>query len=285
MRNKKLIIIAALIIVAIVLLGSGTYVIKNKFDNKISGVNSSEETVVDNSQIDEEEKKVNTEDGEKEEVIKNEDIAEEDEKEVETTGTSEGVIEEKEEKNETSNSTSSNNGSYTNNSSTNSATNNNISYNNAGSSNSDSSSNNGVSTPPVTTPDPIPTPAPQPPTPEPTPEPTQEPEVSVATGISFADLLGRLPDMGFDSSGYYKENGIRMGRIYLNGSKLTIGLEQNGAQFNSVINNCLNLLLPTQGNILYNIVSNPFSNQTLTMDGRTVEIKLFSEGVIINMYE
>lgn len=274
MRNKKLIIIAASIIVAIVLLGSGTYVIKNKFDNKISGVNSSEETLVDNSQIDEEEKKVNTEDSEKEEVIKNEDIAEEDEKEVETTVTAEGVIEEKEEKNETSNSTSSNNGSYTNNSSTNIATNNNISSNNDASSNSSNSSNSGISTPTATTTNPIPT-----------PEPTPEPEVSVVTGISFDDFSNRLASMGFGSDGFYYENGISMGGVVVKGSLVSFALENNSPQFNSVINNCFNLLLPTQGNILYNIVSNPFSNQTLTMDGRTVEIKSFSEGVIINIYE
>ena len=112
---------------------------------------------------------------------------------------------------------------------------------------------------------------------------TSKPEV--ATGISFAEFGNRLTGMGFSSDGFYYENGHQMGGIVVKGSQVTIGLEDNSPQFNSVIKNCFNLLLPTQGNRLYSIVSNPFSNQTFSMDGRTVTIKQYDAGVLITITE
>ena len=110
---------------------------------------------------------------------------------------------------------------------------------------------------------------------------TQKPAV---TGISFTDFKGRLSGMGFNSDGFYYENGIRMGGVRATSTKVGFTLQKEGTQFSSVIKNCFNLLLPTQGNRLYDIVSNPFSNQKLQMDGRTVEINSYPQGVSISIY-
>ena len=46
----------------------------------------------------------------------------------------------------------------------------------------------------------------------------------------------------------------------------------------------LNLALPTSGNEVYNIVTKPFSSQTITRDGKTVELYSGKHMVSISIY-
>ena len=47
---------------------------------------------------------------------------------------------------------------------------------------------------------------------------------------------------------------------------------KNSGNDAELIKTILNLALPTSGNEVYNIVTSPFSNQTITRDGKTVEL-------------
>lgn len=145
--------------------------------------------------------------------------------------------------------------------------------NNSGSSNNGASSNNGNSGTPTPKPDPTPTPKPDP-----------EPEKPQPTGMAFSTFAGKLPEMGFDETGNYWENGIKMGKVRVSSDRVSFGLHQNSANFNNVIKNSLNMLLPTGGNKVYSIVSSPFSNQTLNLDGRKVVLQQFSDAVVIDIY-
>lgn len=102
------------------------------------------------------------------------------------------------------------------------------------------------------------------------------------TGMDFITFASKLPSMGFEE-GIYWENGKKMGVVYATSEEATFSLRQNSASFNSVIKNCLNMLLPTGGNRVYDIVSNSFSNQTIEVDGRVVSIEQTSVGVGIKI--
>lgn len=148
----------------------------------------------------------------------------------------------------------------TGNNNSNSGSNNSGSSNNG--SNSGNSGNNGTTTP----------------APKPDPKPEQP------SGMSFSTFAGKLSSLGFDSNGTYWENGVKMGKVRVSSDRASFGLHQNSSSFNNVIKNSLNMLLPTGGNKVYSIISNPFTNQTLELDGRRVEIKQYAEGVAINIY-
>lgn len=103
-------------------------------------------------------------------------------------------------------------------------------------------------------------------------------------GISFNDFENKLPSMGFEAGGAYFENGKRLGIINADNNGAYFLLERNSDTFNNTIRNCFNLLLPSQGDRLYNIVSNPFNDQTLEMDGRKVVIEQFPQGVSVEIF-
>ena len=99
--------------------------------------------------------------------------------------------------------------------------------------------------------------------------------------------------MGWQSNGttslinnyiYYGSEG-EMGRIGIrnDNSKVTFQLINESSAFKNVIKRCFNSILPTQGNRLYNIVSGPFNNQTLKMDGKTVTISQSHAGVTVEI--
>lgn len=111
----------------------------------------------------------------------------------------------------------------------------------------------------------------------------RRPSVKPITPISFEGLASKLPSMGFNDLGAYWENGNKMGMANVGNNKAGFVLHENSASFNSTIKNCFNMLLPTKGNELYNIVSNPFEDQTLELDGRKVVIKQYPQGVSIEI--
>lgn len=101
--------------------------------------------------------------------------------------------------------------------------------------------------------------------------------------ISFSELDTLMPSFGFDKVGAYRENGQRMGTACVEDDFFSIGLEKESPTFNATVKKIFNMLLPTQGDRLYEIVSNPFENQVLEMDGRLVEIKQYPQGVVVTI--
>jgi len=53
---------------------------------------------------------------------------------------------------------------------------------------------------------------------------------------------------------------------------ISLDLHKNSANDADTIKTILNLALPTSGNEVYNIVTKPFSNQTIKRDGKTIEL-------------
>ena len=70
---------------------------------------------------------------------------------------------------------------------------------------------------------------------------------------------------------------------YANNEVFGIILEKESPTFNVIVKKIFNMLLPTQGDRLYEIVSNPFENQVLEMDGRLVEIIDYPQGVSVTI--
>ena len=101
--------------------------------------------------------------------------------------------------------------------------------------------------------------------------------------ISFSELATLMHSLGFDEMGAYRENGQRMCVSKVTDDFLDIGLEKESPTFNAVVKKIFNMLLPTQGDRLYEIVSNPFEDQVLEMDGRIVEIKKYPQWVSVNI--
>ena len=101
--------------------------------------------------------------------------------------------------------------------------------------------------------------------------------------ISFSELATLMPSLGFDEMGAYRENGQRMCVSNVTDEFFAIGLEKESPTFNATVKKIFNMLLPTQGDRLYEIVSNPFKDQVLEMDGRLVEIKQYPQGVSVNI--
>lgn len=101
--------------------------------------------------------------------------------------------------------------------------------------------------------------------------------------ISFSELATLMPSLGFDEMGAYRENSQRMCTSYANDEVFGIILEKESPTFNAVVKKIFNMLLPTQGDRLYEIVSNPFEDQVLEMDGRIVEIKKYPQWVSVNI--
>ncbi|VYU63966.1 hypothetical protein [Clostridium tertium] len=191
------------------------------------------------------------------------------EKSLGIKGSEEGIVVEtpKEDEKEDTNTGNDNSNSGSNNSG------NSGSSNNGGNNGNSGNNGNGGNTTPTPKPDPTPTPDPKP----------EEPKPEQPSGMSFSTFAGKLSGMGFDGSGNYYENGTYMGTVSADGGGAYFALEQNSASFNSVIKNCFNMLLPTKGGQLYSMVSSPFSDQTLKMDGRTVTIKNFGNGISVNI--
>ncbi len=101
--------------------------------------------------------------------------------------------------------------------------------------------------------------------------------------ISFSELATLMPSLGFDEMGAYRENDQRMCTSYANNEVFGIILEKESPTFNVIVKKIFNMLLPTQGDRLYEIVSNPFENQVLEMDGRLVEIIDYPQGVSVTI--
>lgn len=102
---------------------------------------------------------------------------------------------------------------------------------------------------------------------------------SKPTGVSMSAFESKLTSMGWkhDIGTTYTYQDAKtyqgMGLVRVTSKGAYFGLKANSSDFNNTIKKCFNLLLPSQGNRLYSIVSNDVKDQTLKMDGRTVVIK------------
>ncbi len=103
---------------------------------------------------------------------------------------------------------------------------------------------------------------------------------SPITGISMKEFEKRLQSFGFQhdvgTTYIYQApapSNQKLGQIRVTEDVAYIGLFGGSKKFNAIVKECFNLLLPTQGDTLYNIVSKPVQNQTFYMDGRIVKLK------------
>lgn len=141
-----------------------------------------------------------------------------------------------------------------------------------------------------TTPQPVaPTPQPVAPTPKPV-TPTPPPVAPKPSGLTPQQIEGRLAGLGlsFDanSSGY----GIN---VYSN-STMTVAIDGqncielqlwgNTASSAGVTKQILNLALPTAGGEVYNIISKPFSSQTINRDGKNIDLFVGQQSVVVTIY-
>ena len=145
----------------------------------------------------------------------------------------------------------------------------------SGTSNSGGNTGGGTTKPSTDGSTSTPTPQPEPtPQPQPKPEPAPEP---VAQGLTPQEIEGRLPGLGLSlvGSGYGQSDYKPSSKNYtvcVFDNRITLSLYKNSANDAETIKAILNLALPTAGNEVYNIVTKPFSNQTISRDGKTVEL-------------
>lgn len=114
-------------------------------------------------------------------------------------------------------------------------------------------------------------------------------------GISYSELNNRVQSLGYSQKkyfpagygfsagyGYYwKYNSY--GDISVYDDMFNIVLKKNDAEYHQANKQIFNWLLPTQGDYLDNILCTNPSNQTLTLDGRTVKIKMLDNGISVTI--
>ena len=112
---------------------------------------------------------------------------------------------------------------------------------------------------------------------------------STVTGMDFLELGKKLPSMGFDMNGAYViddgiEGGLIVGFVKTDAKGAYFTIQSKNEQFFAAVKKCFKLLLPTQGNELYNIVtSKNVTTKTLTMDGRKVKINAYEGGGVVDI--
>ncbi|WP_050816299.1 hypothetical protein [Clostridium sp. DL-VIII] len=119
-----------------------------------------------------------------------------------------------------------------------------------------------------------------------------------ATGISYDELKNRMESLGFIDKEYYTASDIGedsgaygwywkntmcgTASVYDNGGFI-VQLRKNNSEFHSAVVQIFNYLLPTQGNELDKILSTNPQNETLTMDGRTVQIIMYADAIDVKI--
>ena len=115
-----------------------------------------------------------------------------------------------------------------------------------------------------------------------TEEITSRVESRAILGMSLKNFKKKLPSMGFDKNGWFGYDGA----AYVEDEAAHFLLERDSEEFCKVIKECFNLLLPTEGDNLYNIVSKKFENRIYEMDGRTVKVYQYpTGGVTVDIYD
>jgi|GEM_PF-1791180 len=115
------------------------------------------------------------------------------------------------------------------------------------------------------------------------------------TGISYTELINRVESLGFVNKKYYSTSDVgdiagydwdwkdsMCGGIgvYDKGG-FVIQLRKNNTEYHKAVLQIFNWLLPTQGNELDRILATNPQNETLTMDGRTVQIIMYADAISV----
>jgi len=116
------------------------------------------------------------------------------------------------------------------------------------------------------------------------------------TGISYTELIDRMDGLGFVGKRYitaselYEDYGaygwywkdIHAGTASISDDgSFYVQLRKNDSSFHRAVLQIFNWLLPTEGNNLDKILTTNPQPQTLIMDGRTVEIKLYKSSILV----
>ena len=126
---------------------------------------------------------------------------------------------------------------------------------------------------------------------------TQQSSSSIGsgTGISYSELNNRLEGLGFTDKKYYpagqgftagyayywKHSSSALASVYNN--QFSILMYSSDAEFHQAMKQIYSWLLPTQSDKLDEILCTSMQSQTLTMDGRTVDIKVYSDAVRVSI--
>ncbi|EHJ01966.1 cell wall binding repeat-containing protein [Clostridium sp. DL-VIII] len=114
-----------------------------------------------------------------------------------------------------------------------------------------------------------------------------------ATGISYTELMNRIDSLGFIDKKYYStsevgdiagydwdwKNTMCGGISVYDKGGFVVQLRKNNSEFHSAVLQIFNWLLPTQGSELDHILATNPQNETLTMDGRTVQIIMYADAI------
>ena len=102
----------------------------------------------------------------------------------------------------------------------------------------------------------------------------------VVSGLTPQQMADRATSLGWiykstiNYKNYaYEEGTVKYGMMAISDKYVGITLLYNNQTFEQIVHSTLNLLLPSGGNKVYSIVSGPFNNQTLQLDGKTVKIE------------
>ena len=116
---------------------------------------------------------------------------------------------------------------------------------------------------------------------------TEQPQKS----LTPQEIEKKLPELGlslvrsdYGQSNYKPSSKNFVVCVYDSNSKIALDLYKNSGNDAELIKTILNLALPTSGNEVYNIVTKPFSSQTITRDGKTVELYSGKHMVSISIY-
>ena len=105
-------------------------------------------------------------------------------------------------------------------------------------------------------------------------------EISYLININISQLYNMTSSLGWiyfiNYNGKdlydYSENGVRCAGLAINSSNFAVTLMKSTTKSTAIIKQTLSLALPTQYTKVYNIISAPCVDQTLTFDGKTVKI-------------
>lgn len=126
---------------------------------------------------------------------------------------------------------------------------------------------------------------------------TQQSSSSIGngTGISYSELNNRVESLGFTDKKYYPAysghtasygyywKGSSSALLGVYDDMVNITMYSTDAEFHQAMKQIFNWLLPESGNYLDNILCTSMQTQELVLDGKTVKIKVYNDGVSVTI--
>ena len=122
---------------------------------------------------------------------------------------------------------------------------------------------------------------------------TQQSSSSIGngTGISYSELNNRVESLGFTDKKYYPLGGgygyywkgTSKALLSITDTNCNVIMYESSAEFHQAMKQIFSWLLPTQSQTLDDILCTQMVDQTLTLDGKTVKIKVYSDGVSVTI--